>query len=847
MIRAWAHTLWLSVAALLLAVGVAVAQDNGATGDADAPPQEQASASANGPAGSIAAEMMQGIDAPEGAPDYQDWAEVAARAEQVLEVGRASDAVFQRLREEIDRWRSDFAAARDENKVRITTLRNQIAALPEPPAEGETESRTLASQRQELTDALAQIETPVRAAEVAYARADTIIEEIDATLRSRQTEELFAAGPSPLNPAVWPDALAQLQSTARMAGRAVATSFDSSEQRAELRRTIVPVLLLLVVAFVLLWRGRTWVMRAGDRVRERGDGPSRGVWSFLISLGQVVVPVIGLAAAVVAFSMTGVMGFRAEVVSAMALSIGISLIVARWLGVRVFGAGIGEAQVLQLDTTARIEGRVEATLLGLAYGLYAAVQTMSEFEQYDAATVAVLEIGPMLLAGVLMVRMGRLLLNHRQSIEDDDSEEGPSFIDRSLSFAGRLLMIVGVVGPLLAFVGYSQLAGNAIFNTALTFGAVGVLLVLHGFFVDLYGMVRRLTQQEASEALLPVLASFAMLILSTPIFALIWGARETDLREIWGTIMRGVTLGETVISPTDVLLLIIVFLLGVALTRLIQGMLKTTVLPKTRIDIGGRNAITSGIGYVGIFLAAVVAITSVGINLSSLAVVAGALSVGIGFGLQNIVSNFVSGIILLIERPISEGDWIDTGGHMGIVKDISVRSTTIETFDRTDVVIPNSDLISGVVTNYTQGNRVGRLVIDVGVAYGSDTKRVKEILTEIVMDHPMVTVNPEPQVGFMEFGDSALMFQIRAILSDVFFVLVVRDEINHEIARRFAEEGVEIPFVQRDLWIRNPEALRPEPREQREVNRVRERAPDDPNRDPQSDATPEADEGADGD
>ena len=184
-----------------------------------------------------------------------------------------------------------------------------------------------------------------------------------------------------------------------------------------------------------------------------------------------------------------------------------------------------------------------------------------------------------------------------------------------------------------------------------------------------------------------------------------------------------------------------------------------------------------------------------------------AVSVGLGFGLQEIVANFVSGLILLFERPVRVGDVVTIDGTTGVVTRIQMRATTVTNWDHQELIVPNKDVITGKLLNWTLSNPVNRLIISVGVAYGSDTNRVRDLLAKVVSEHPDVLKEPPPTVHFNEFGDSSLNFAVRCFLGSIEQRVPVRHELNTAIYKVLNENGIAIPFPQRDIHIINHASL----------------------------------------
>lgn len=296
------------------------------------------------------------------------------------------------------------------------------------------------------------------------------------------------------------------------------------------------------------------------------------------------------------------------------------------------------------------------------------------------------------------------------------------------------------------------------------------------------------------------IGQLAWLVIMSVGFLLAWGAGQSIIAQFFNLLNRPIAIGGMRFSLADIGSVLLVLLFTHAVTRLLRPLMNNKILSRSGLELGVQESITTITVYVAWFLGILICLNTLGVSSTSIAVMFGALGIGLGFGLQNIFSNFVSGLILLFERPVQVGDAVEIEGIWGKVRKINVRATVVQTYDNASLIIPNSDFISKQVTNWSFRDPRVRINIEVGVAYGSDVQLVKATLLEVAEQHPRVLKIPVPDVLFTDFADSALLFKLR-IWTNLNYMLSTGTEIRFEIDRLFRERNITIPFPQRDIHI----------------------------------------------
>ena len=766
-----------------------------------------------------------------------DW--VAQLDRLTLAVSRAgiTPAEARLYREELSKLRDAAVAQRQANEAQAQSTKALLDALgPAPAADAAPESPAVAAQRKELTDQLGSFEGRARQAELAIRRSDNLLGQLSSAERTAFAERLMQTGPVPVLPPVLIQAGIELVDTVMLGLQRAGRQIQIFNERG-----FWPNLLLfavVVTAAAIITRGpvRRWIRRHFGRRPEIPD-PTYGRRMLAASAEGVAIgllPAIVLLGAVWLGVGRGLIEGRAvEVVSGAAAALAFSLIAA---GI-VTAALAPDAPAWRMIAIGDAQARALSRRLKLLVGVFAldiVVDLMASTLGAPEALWAVYGLVSNSAIALMLFSVTQPSLWRRTTLpagegmpaqvegEPDQPPPPSATALRWLRFrlvASCLMLAV----PLLALLGYGAMANylvNALVWSALLivayFGLRSLAHELATVALDVGtppgNWARRALliddgQAERLRAWMQILVDAGLAIAGTLILLPIWGVSVDDLIVWLKRIMGGVSIGRYTLAPGEALAGLLVFAALYVATRLAQRFLSERVLPQTRLDRGAQDSIRATVGYLGITIAILLGVSAMGIDLSNIALIAGALSVGIGFGLQNIVNNFVSGLIMLAERPVRIGDVIRVGDQTGSVRAINVRATEVETGQGATVIVPNSAIVSASVINLTHKNGTTRVDVAVGVTYDSDPSKVIEVLMQCARANRTVLTLPQPIVAFTNFGASAMEFELRFFVAELAHIAPATNEVRIAIVKAFREHGIEFAYNRLDLHLLNPPPL----------------------------------------
>ncbi|MCK8515205.1 DUF3772 domain-containing protein [Methylonatrum kenyense] len=775
------------------------------------------------------------------------WERTLNEAEAALEAD-FEQADMREIRQDLQGVLDEARQERSRARSRAEASQRQLDQLGEAPAEDEPEEdAALSRMRDDLKRSASTYTGQVTRIELVVRRAADLLEDIAWWEQRRFRQQILYRVPTPLSPDIWPAAGSSGAELGLIVLRSPVEWWE--EQRQDEHDTVALVLLLSmpIIGLLLGWPIRRWLIRhLGRDPEELQPSYARRILAAVgDGLANAVVPaaIIGLVIASLWTQdvLTGLFGHLLIVVGGAVagylMLVGLSRAalspyLVAWRILPVEPAYANQLLFAIRATFAVVTVAVATLLLSLEVGVHSD-ELEAAFFLIQTSLVAGLSwwmLSPRYwIDSVAASQAGGSVSEADAPVDGEvpsgepvsDEGDSPHLLDR-----GRALVRVALVlAPVLALAGFGRLGYFLQTRLLATMALVGLGILL---FAAVREGLERLYRsgyspfhgrreagspppsEQSVRALVfwsSLLTNVLILIPLLYIALLLYGVPPIALAIWTRDFLSGVQIAGVTLSPANLILAVGLLLATVFVTNLIRRWLNHQVLPNTRLDDGARNSISAATGYLGVGIGILLALSVMGLDFTNLALVAGALSLGIGFGLRNVVENFAAGLLLLIERPIKVGDWIIVGSNEGTVRHISVRSTEIETFNRASVIVPNSELISTAVTNWTHKNRMAREILKVGVAYGSDTRQVARILARCAEQHPRVLKVPPPVVYFLGFGDSALEFELRCFIGDTDDFVVVLSDLHFAVDQAFREAGIKIPFPQRDLHLRHTDAV----------------------------------------
>jgi potassium-dependent mechanosensitive channel len=744
-----------------------------------------------------------------------DWQQELSRLESDLQKPRLGYSQLNDFRDELQRVRAEIENFRTHLEPALAAAKDQLGLLgPAPAAAQPVEPEDVAKSRAERSYYLGLLSAGQVAIDSANMRVDNLIDTIQDIRRKNFTTRLLQPVPGIYSSQTWSTVPNYIPSATRRV-RDIMTGWWGSLSDQD------DVLLVVFEAALLLLALSAGAAYGARRLRRwRSEERDQPFWRRAAVAGAIIL----LWALPVVVPITFLYGLVAQThqlperVDWLFYSTARSIIIVLAVSVLVITAFAPRVPHWRLiPVSDRVARRICGLVLALAivYGVTTLLYVVTRVVQAPfALTVAVALPSSLLLAGIVAA----ILLT---PLDGQHQDKAPS--PRLLAVLRVPVWIVVIAIVISALAGYLALARFLAQQLVVT-GSILAFAYLLLLWVD--GLMQGLgddraatgrwlketvgQQQARRERLVLPIGLFLkvlVIVLSVPLILLQWGYTWPDVYDWYTQLFFGFRIGSTQVSIAVLLASVIVFGLAYGAARLFQGWLDKRVLKPAGISGGLRDSIRVGVGYVGVIIAALAAFSYAGFNLSNLAILAGAFSVGIGFGLQSVVNNFVSGLILLAERPIKVGDLVVVGGEEGYVRKISVRSTEVETFERASVLIPNSYFITEKVKNWTLRDNVRRIAIPIRVAHGSDPRQVKSILVKVAQDHPDVLTLPAPSVDFEDFGLDGLSFKLYAYI-DLDAGGSATTNLRIAILEAFQEAGIAIPSRQAEASLQTIDLLR---------------------------------------
>ncbi len=728
--------------------------------------------------------------------DLKRLVESSERADKEIGTSKDNENALGSLRGQVEGIMYESTQIAEKLRPRLVEVKSQIEKLGPTPKEG-AEAGPVAAERARLNALSNALDGAIKTSELTWVRARQQIERITDLRHEIFAQSLYQRRSGPISMTLWSDVWGDIPSVANTIRYISASWIEEAKPKSA-------SVFMIVLLSAALYLGLRWSFKMATAVRKRHrekppaffERTTAATWYAPM---RAIAPIFAALLLFVGLDSLDILHYWADrvlwaAVKAVLIFSAIAAIVAAVMAPRQ-----SDWRLVPLNDRSSIQ--ITNVLQGIA-GIYAADIALAEISRWLTMPVSfnVVQtiIANMLLASLISCVLLTPFTPHAQN-GHRISRLYPLWLKAPVWAAVASIVIA-------TFMGYVALGRFIAHQLVLT----GVVVVVTGL---LYLAIRALTR-EPQEAGFPVAdiletrfgldaprrqtlarltelaLTLLLVMLAVPFILLQWGFSGPDIRDWFKSMFFGFEVGQFRISLAKIILGIVMFIGLVLVTRLIQRWLRDAMLTPARMDAGITHSIDTVIGYIGTAIAGVLAVSYAGFDLTNLAILASALSVGIGFGLQSIVNNFVSGLILLFERPVKVGDWIVVGGDEGIVRRISVRSTEIETFDRSSVVIPNSELIMGRVKNWTLRDGVGRNKVTFNVRYDMDPSKAREIALDIARKHPDVMKSPRPFVTFDSFvGDSAQL-TLNFFVDDVLERAGVRSQLSFAILKALPEAGI---------------------------------------------------------